>query len=211
MQILKKLFQNNRFKLNKEKPRLIVLGNYTEAISINIDKTIIENGRKEKLLGIILDGELSFKEHIATLCKEANQKLHPLSRISIFMDTEKLRKIVRAFIISQFWHYPLNWINHGRNVNKNIYRIQEKALQIIYQNPASDLDALLHKDNSAPIHVQNLQVLMIEVFKSIYSSLRNGSSFKLSKVQTKTYGIESSILKCRLWNTLINELKTLKT
>ena len=144
---------------------------------------------------------------------------------SLRTDTEKLRKIVRAFIILQFGYCPLIWMNHGRNMNKKINRIQEKALQIMYQEPASDVDALLLKGNSVPIHVHNLHLLMIEIFQSINNSspafmrdlfpiaeqqysLRNGSSFQLPKVQTKAYGIKTvSFLGCRLWNTVPNEWK----
>ena len=57
-------------------------------------------------------------------------------------------------------------INHERNMNKKIDRIQEKAqlqnrIQIIHQDPASNLDVLLHKGNSVPIPVQSLQLQII--------------------------------------------------
>ena len=81
-----------------------MFGNYTEDIPIKIDKTISELSRKEKLL---LDDNVNFKEHISTICKKANQKLHALSRISNFMDTDKLRKILRVFIISKFGYCHL--------------------------------------------------------------------------------------------------------
>ena len=58
-----------------------------------IGKTVTEFGRKEKLLRIILDDELNFKAHITTFCKKASKKLHALSRISIFMNSDKLRKL----------------------------------------------------------------------------------------------------------------------
>ena len=86
----------------------------------------------------------------------------------------------------------------------------------MYQDAASDLDTIEQKDNSVPIHVQNLQLLMMDIFKSINNSntnfmrslfpiaeqqysLRNASRFQLLNVQTKTYGIETvSFLGCRL-------------
>ena len=46
------------------------------------------------MLGIIFGDKLSFKEHVTILRKNTNQKLYALSRISIFMDTEKLIKIL---------------------------------------------------------------------------------------------------------------------
>ena len=106
-------------------------------------------------------------------------------------------------------------------MNKMIDPTQEKALQVMYKDKSSDLDTLLHKDNSETIHVQNLQLLMIEIFKSINNSnstfmipfsyrktailTKNVSRFRLTKVETKVFGIEIvSFLRCRLWNTLPN-------
>ena len=37
----------------------------------------------------------------------------------------------------------------------------------MHKDTASDLDTLLHKDNSEHIHLQNLQLQIMEVFKSI--------------------------------------------
>ena len=76
-------------------------------------------------------------------------------------DTEKLRRIVRAaFIVSRFGYCPLISMSHDRNMSKKFYRIQEKALRIIYQDPVSNFDAFLHKDNSILVDIQNLELLM---------------------------------------------------
>ena len=38
--------------------------------------------------------------NISKLCKKVSQKIHALARIPNFMSTEKLRKIMKAFIDS---------------------------------------------------------------------------------------------------------------
>ena len=42
----------------------------------------------KKLLGINIDHELKFENHVKHLCKESNQKLLALSRIAPFVNTE---------------------------------------------------------------------------------------------------------------------------
>ena len=86
------------------------------------------------------------------------------------MSTEKFRQIVRAFIISEFGYCLLTLMNHYRNMNKNVNSIQGKALQFMHKDTTSDLPTLPYKDKSVSIHVQNLQLLMIEMLKSIDSS-----------------------------------------
>ena len=47
------------------------------------------------------------EHHITSLCKKASQKLHALARIAHYMDFEKRRSLIKAFVISQFNYCPL--------------------------------------------------------------------------------------------------------
>ena len=50
----------------------------------------IKESTEEKLLGVIFEKKLCFKQLVRSICKNAGQKLHALSRISHFLDTEQL-------------------------------------------------------------------------------------------------------------------------
>ena len=81
---------------------------------------MIHESPEEKLLGIIFDKTLSFKAHVTSLYKKANQKLHALSRIAHYMDSEKLKHVMKAFILSQFTYCPLVWMLGERGLNNKI-------------------------------------------------------------------------------------------
>ena len=51
---------------------------------------MIKSSQKEILLGINLDSELKFEDHVNFMCKKASQKLYALARIAPFMDLETL-------------------------------------------------------------------------------------------------------------------------
>ena len=59
--------------------------------SININGSVIKSSNYEKLLGITIDSDFTFEEHIDTLCLKASQKLHALSRISQCLSQHKKR------------------------------------------------------------------------------------------------------------------------
>ena len=81
-------------------------GNYN--VSANINEFEIESSEKEKLQGTSIDTTLSFEQHhITSLCKKASQKLHALARITHYMDFEKRRSLMKAFVIHQFNYCPL--------------------------------------------------------------------------------------------------------
>ena len=69
---------------------------------LNINGKEINNFREIKLLGIVIDNQLKFKNTLKTYAKEASFKLYALRRIRKFLTVEKARILANAFINSQF-------------------------------------------------------------------------------------------------------------
>ena len=57
---------------------LLILVKAANDTSLKIDNTIIKPSKEQKLLGISIDNNLSFKGHVQSICKKANLKLHAL-------------------------------------------------------------------------------------------------------------------------------------
>ena len=155
-----------------------------------------------------------------------SQKLHALSRISIFMKFKKIKLMMNTFITSQFSYCPLIRMFYDRTINNKIARIQERALRVAYKDNTSRHEKLLENDNSVSIHQKNLQLLMVEIYKTrnhlnpsfmmeifeekaVPYQLRSSSSLNLPKVRTTCYGTDT--IRCmghRVWATLPIGVKT---
>ena len=57
------------------------------------------------------------------------------------------------------------WMFHGRQVNKKINCLHERALSMIYEDSTSSFDTLLEKDMSLSVHDRNIQQLTLEMYK----------------------------------------------
>ena len=79
-----KCFSDNQMKSNKDKSHPAISIN--EKVSMKIDNIEIENALSEKLLGIIIDSKLNFKEHLQGIMKKASQKVNVLFRITSYMN-----------------------------------------------------------------------------------------------------------------------------
>ena len=216
-------FSNNDMKANPDKCHLLFSGKNN--FKAKIDNYVIESSKQQKLLGVLLDSQLKFDKHLDNLCKKASQKLSALCRVSSYMNTDKKRIIMKAFINSQFGYCPLVWMNHSRKLNNRINRIHERALRVVYDDNLSSFRDLLIKDKSVTIHVKNLQVLVTEMFKTkleisptiindIFQTrecnynLRTKRQFKSHCVKTVHYGTASlSFLGRKLWAILPQEYK----
>ena len=136
---------------------------------------------------------------------------------------------MKTFILSQINYCPLEWMFCDRTLDNTINRIHEKVLRIASQNKTSDFNTLLLEANTESIHKRNLQLLMIEVYKTAKNvnpsfmkeivvqkdkthNLRNNFPISIPKTRTSSCGIESlSFLGCKLWNNLRDEFKSIKT
>ena len=124
---------------------------------VSIGDASIKTSTKETLLGILIDSELSFDQHVSSNCSKASKKLHALVRIANFMYFNKRRTLMKAFYESQFNYCLLIWIFHSRTMHNKINRIHERALRLIYSDHLSCFDELLKKDRSFSIHHRKIQ------------------------------------------------------
>ena len=124
---------------------LLVLRFKYENVWTNIEKTKIQESKKQKLSGVEIDRTLSFDEHIAPLCRKAGKKLSVLGRLSNFICTNKKRVLMKAFLESQFNYCPLIWMFHSRGVNNKINHLHEQSLRIVYKDNVSYFEDLLKR------------------------------------------------------------------
>ena len=220
-------FNNNYMKPNPEKWHLL-LSDIDNNHSIKVGQQLIHNSNTEKILGVTFDNKLSFKCHINKICKKASQKLYALARVSNYMTFNQRRIIMNTFISSHFNYCPIVWMCHNRTLNNQINRIHHRALSIVYRDYTASFKTLLEKSNSVTIHLRNIQLLAIEIFKaqndlspSLMSeifrpketkyNLRRVKGIMPNAPRTSTYGINSiSHLAPKIWNLIPTKIKDSK-
>ena len=219
-------FPNNFMTLNEGRCQLMLFGAQQDTeITIEMGEACIMESKKQSPLGITLDQSFSFTTHLKTLCRKANQKLYAFARISCYIDTRKLKQLMRAFILSQFNYCPLVWMFCDRTLKHKVNPVYERALHNAYKDCKNDFGFLLGQSNLTSVHVaQELQLLKTEIFKtkfdqnppsmkdifmerSITYNLRLGKDTQLPKVPTTSFGVETLMyLGNKLWMDLPHNL-----
>ena len=128
-------FSTNNLIANAEKCHLLTSS--ITPVDIHISNTEILNKERVKLLGVNLEGRLNFDFHVNTLLKKASKKYHALARVCNYMNKEKRRILMNAFITSQISYCPLVWMSHSRTMNNRINKTHEKALRLVYKDNKS--------------------------------------------------------------------------
>ena len=73
-----------------------------------------------KLLGIIIDSKLKFKDHLEGIIKKASRKVDVLSRINPYMNLTKRKLLMNSFFTPQFNYCLLDWMCHNGTINNRL-------------------------------------------------------------------------------------------
>ena len=117
-------FKNNRLKNNVDKCHVLVSTN--KPVGIKVGDYTIDNSECEKLLGVKIDVNLNFNDHISDLCKKASRKISALARVTPFMGLSKRKLLMNVFFTSQFSYCPLIWMCHSCSNNRKINMLHER-------------------------------------------------------------------------------------
>ena len=113
---------------------------------VSIGDGSLKTSTEETWLGILIDSELSFDQHVSSIPSKVSKKLQALGCIATFMSFKKCRALMKAFIESQFDYCPLVWMFHVRIMNNKINCNHEKALKLLDSDHVSSYSKLLKKD-----------------------------------------------------------------
>ena len=109
--------KDNRLCVAGDKSKLLVVGHpelraarLTEQLAIEVDGQKIAETASEKLLGVVINNKLSWKEHLygdkdnPGLISQLKQRVGTLRRLSKYMSKERLKKMVSGIFYSKLMY-----------------------------------------------------------------------------------------------------------
>lgn len=103
---IKKWMAANFLLLNSDKTEMLVLGPKKQRdlllnLTINLDGCTVVSNKTVKDLGVTLDPDLSFEEHIKTVSRTAFFHLRNIAKIRNFLSKNDAEKLIHAFVTSR--------------------------------------------------------------------------------------------------------------
>ena len=139
--------RENLLQVNVQKYQSKLLGSRTEAniINLHIHGVNSEQLKSFKLFGVRLDSELNFSEHISSVCIKASHQIGVLRRLKKLIPTHAKLQLYKAAILphltcNTIWHFCRAWDK------RNVERVQERALRVVFNNNSVSHDKLLKLD-----------------------------------------------------------------
>ena len=126
-----KWFEDNEMMVNPDKFQAIIINkhgrlehaNYT----LKFNNYEITSKNSVTLLGIDIDDELKFSNHIHTLTRNAAGQLNYIISKKSFLNQEAKRVLIESFIMANFNYCPLVWIFCNNQTQMKQEAIQKKS------------------------------------------------------------------------------------
>ena len=137
-----KWMEDGRLILNKSKTKCMLFGTYQKLNSvmdfnIKIGTDTIEKVSKFNFLGITLDENLNWKEHVISISKKVNKRLGLLSRIRSCLTLKAAQCVYNSIIHPVFTYADTAWGELSQTCSESLQRIQNRAARIVAKRSSS--------------------------------------------------------------------------
>ena len=128
-------FDINGMKSNQSKFQAMILNKHPDRnnISLNVNGTNIPLKSCVKLLGVFIDYELTFSEHVHYICK----RISAIERYSQDIKVPKkilCNEIFHAFVSSNFNYCPTTWHFTSKSSIMKIEKVHKAVLRVLYDD-----------------------------------------------------------------------------
>ena len=228
----------NKLFLNIKKSNYVIFHPYQKKPNYQVDLKMLDTSANTyafleqkscvRYLGILIDSNLSWKDHINHIAAKISQLIGVIAKLRHFVPTHTLLNIYQSLILPHMSYGIVVWGHAAQTHLDKLLKLQKRALRLIYFGQYfSHTIPFFCSSNILPINMlcfKATSILMHDVSNNITqpnisnqfiysniihkhntrSSLKDNYFIKLTKLQKQ----ENSFLGvgARIWNTLPTEL-----
>ncbi|XP_071958790.1 uncharacterized protein [Antedon mediterranea] len=135
--------KSNRLKMNSEKTEFILLGSRAQLLKCEKDHIIvcqdrIPRGSSVKYLGVNIDDQLSFKNHIRDKCRTIAVNLYYIRQIRKFLSKDLCQQLVQSLVLSHIDYANALYYGLPANTLAPMKRLLHQAAKIIVRKGRYD-------------------------------------------------------------------------
>ncbi|KAL4238884.1 hypothetical protein ACF0H5_003591 [Mactra antiquata] len=231
--------QNNSMALNPKKTKSMIISASNKKcsnknLSLHLGQDTIEFSNCERLLGVQVDNNLTWKNQVNMIVKKCNSKLYLLQRIKQFINIPVRKLFYNAYILPHLEYCCSVWGNCNSSYSDILIKFQKRAARIIlekdFDTPSQELFSSLNWMKFPERVNYKKSIIMYKAINNIcpqYLSkkfmknnvecthyLRSAENNQLLHVPKPRLEFTKKSLDYsgpKLWNALPNEVQTART
>lgn len=225
--------EGNRLVLNFDKTNFMILGTKAKSknsseITVSVNQSLIKRVKSTKCLGVIIDEELKWTDHVDYVTKVVQSKLAILRRAKPCVPPDVLKTMYNAFVLPHFDYCSQVWSDRYQMHNDKLIKLQKYAARLILSKGINTPSSELFKELGwLPLHQRFFYLKAVFMFKCTHDlaplyltsnvtkvsevhdhNTRGANNLTIPLHKTECYK-HSPIIECtRIWNTLGTTIRT---
>ncbi len=123
----------NKLTLNNRKTKFMLIASKRKLnqipnnLQILVNNSLIQQVKQKEVLGVIIDQELNWKEHVDAQCKKLSSAIALLRRAKAFISQNELIRMYNTLVIPYFTYCSNVWYDGDNRTNtEKIYKMQKR-------------------------------------------------------------------------------------
>ncbi len=128
----------HHLQLNLSKTKLLVIPakpTIHHDINIKIDSLSVPPTRTARNLGVVLDNQLTFSDHVASIARSCRYALYNIRKIRTYLTQDATQLLVQAIVISRLDYCNALLTGLPACTVKPLQMIQNAAVRLVYNQP----------------------------------------------------------------------------
>ena len=170
-------------EFNVDKCHVLTIGrleNITHTERYQLNGTELEHVFEEKDLGVIIDSNLTFEQHISQKVMKANAIMGSIRRAFTFLDKNLFRKLFVTFVRPHLEYAQSVWAPHSAKHVNMIESVQQRATRLVNDFKNIEYSDRLRLLDLPTLAHRRARGDMIEIWKhfNVYDKSSLGQAFK---------------------------------
>ena len=169
---------------------------------LTLTTTTIRQAQEIKLMGVILDVNLQFSEHIKQICTKTSRRIGELCRLRNLIPTTAKLTIYKIAVMPHFSFCSLVWHFCKASDRRKLESINERGLRTVYMynGCCASYDDLLRRAKMTTLYNRRLQDIAIFMFK-IKHGMLSSSVTELFNTSHTNYNLRNADFRQECFNT----------
>ena len=189
-------------------------------LSLSIKDHPIDQVHKHKVLGVIIDDELKWENHIDFLSKKLARSIFLLNRLKLYIDTDARRIFFNAHCLSHVNYASAAWSCAAQNHLMKLNSLYKRAIKIILPDPKLTTNEKQQALDILPLNKQLEFRKLMSVYKTrinltpdyvtnllIKSNRYNSTNYLIPPTRVDIFKTSFSFSGALAWNSLPLSIK----
>ena len=229
----------NKLSLNTKKSNFVIFRPYQKRMNLDVTIKLFDHDKNSlillerkdyvKYLGVLIDSNLTWKQHILSISSKISKSLGIISRLRHFVPTDTLLSIYRSLIQPYITYGIAVWGQAAQTNLDKLIILQKRALRLIHFAPyrshaiplfihynilplnfqyCKSVCTIMHdvSNNSLPANISNLFLYPAQVhsYNTRFSEIGN---FNIKYSRTNHLKHSFSIFGARIWNSIPQSIR----